>query len=223
VRLNFVKVESLEPVINYLQSTLNQHLANGENVLWMVSGGSAVKLAVTVAGLLRRDYLEKLTFTLVDERFGPVGHANSNWSALERAGLDLPGATLLPVLTGQSLKATQAGWSDKLSAALDAADYRLGLLGIGPDGHTSGILPHTSAVSATGTTYAYDGGQFERITTTFDAITRLDEAVVYAVGEAKRSVLERLKLDLPLTEQPAQILKSLPVTTIFNDQIGGQL
>ena len=38
---------------------------------------------------------------LTDERYGPVGHPDSNWSQLLQKGFDLPQAKLVPVLTGR--------------------------------------------------------------------------------------------------------------------------
>jgi 6-phosphogluconolactonase/glucosamine-6-phosphate isomerase/deaminase len=221
VPISFVKSASTEPVVTYLADVLTEHLTSGQPVLWLLSGGSAVPVAVAAAERLSPELLPWLTITLVDERYGPLGHKDSNWQALMSAGLP-PGAKLLPVLTGASLAATVASWSKELDQAISAASLRLGLFGVGPDGHTSGILPNSDAVSATGTVYAYEGGGYERITTTFETIKRLDEAVVYAIGESKRPVLERLNEDIPLAVQPAQILKQLPKTTIFNDQIGEQ-
>jgi hypothetical protein len=56
---------------------------------------------------------------------------------------------------------------------------------------------------------------------TAPAITRLDEAVVYAIGENKWPVLAQLaQSDLPLTDQPAQVLKRVRIVTIFNDHTG---
>ena len=43
-------------------------------------------------------------------------------------------------------------------------------------------------------------------------------AVVYAAGEVKWPVIDRLETDLPAAEQPAQILKLLSKLTIFTDR-----
>jgi 6-phosphogluconolactonase/glucosamine-6-phosphate isomerase/deaminase len=64
------------------------------------------------------------------------------------------------------------------------------------------------------------GPDYQRLTLTPQALARLDEAVVYARGNAKRKALENLSQDLPLAEQPAQILKRIPKVLIFNDVEG---
>ena len=70
---------------------------------------------------------------------------------------------------------------------------------------------------------------FSRITITPFAIKKLDEAVIWAQGEEKWEVIKNLKNDIParphegsgaggdITKQPAQILKKVPLLTIFTD------
>jgi 6-phosphogluconolactonase/glucosamine-6-phosphate isomerase/deaminase len=226
--LRFVKVEGPQPAAGYLSDTLARHLAKGERVLWLLSGGSAVPIAVEVARLAG------LVVSLIDERYGEPGHAESNWQALTESGLSLPGATLLPVLVaGASLTDTAARFGRTLEARLAAADYSLGLLGIGPDGHIAGILPHSPAVTAPGLAAAYDGRalppvtpggpQYQRVTMTPAALRQLDGAVLYVVGKSKWPILDALagpNNHQGLSEQPAQVLKQLHQVTVFNDHIG---
>lgn len=220
--LVFRKISDIQPVVDYIAQNLQRHLAAGEKVVWLLPGGSAIETAAAVSERLSGTDLQNLTVSLSDERYGPVGHADSNWQQLQTAGLSLPGAHLLPVLTGQDITLTAQAWQAGLQQALDVSDYRLAFLGIGPDGHTAGILPNSPAVAATDLVAVYDDGQYQRITTTPTALTRFDEAVVLARGEARREALQNLQADKPLAEQPAQLLKSLPRCIIFNDVIGEQ-
>lgn len=202
----------------YVAGLITAQLEARRSVLWLVSGGSCIEVAVAASKLLEGIDLSGLTVSLVDERYGSPGHADSNWHQLAQAGFHLPGATLHPVLTGDSLEATATAFDDFLAATFLTCEYRVGLLGIGPDGHTSGILPHTPAITAPGLAYAYDGGKYQRVTTTADALAKLNEAVVYATGEAKWPVLDRLETDLPPAEQPAQLLKQVHKLTVFTDR-----
>jgi 6-phosphogluconolactonase len=206
--------------VAHLASLLSKKLRDGQKVLWLVSGGSAIGVEVAVAQKLAGHDLSKLTVMLADERFGPVGHADSNWQQLHDAGFSLDGATLLPVLTGASMDVTVEQFATNLTKQFAAADYRLALLGLGPDGHTAGILPGTPSTSAPGWATAYHTAQFDRITMTAGAITKLDEVVMYAMGETKRVPLEDLHKNLLLDEQPAQAIKAVAKVTIFNDQLG---
>lgn len=180
-----------------------------------------MKIAVEVSRALKEHDLSGLTVTLADERFGEVGHADSNWQQLAAAGFSLPGATLIPVLTGDSLTETVERWSTQLAELFESCNYRLGLLGIGPDGHTSGILPGSVAVEAKEPAVAYEGGGYTRITTTPTILGKLDEAVVYAVGHSKVKALQDLQANLSDAQQPAQLLKRIQQITVYNDSKGG--
>jgi 6-phosphogluconolactonase len=219
----FYKVASADPVIKYITGLLSSRLQNGKKVLWLVPGGSNVRVAAEVSKHLSGLPLQNLIVTLTDERYGPAGHPDSNWLQLEQAGFALPGATMLPVLANENLDAAVAGFNKLLEENLDAADYRLGFFGMGADGHTAGILPHSPAASSPELAAGYDAGQYQRMTTTPAAIARLDEAVVYAAGQSKRQALDQLEEDVKVDDQPAQVLKRVPKLTIFNDQKGETL
>jgi len=216
----FKKITSTKPVIDYLVKILNSRLESGQKVFWLVTGGSAIAIAVEVSKQLDEKLLHNLTITLTDERYGIVGHRDSNWQQLKDNGFSLPTATLKPVLSGEPMPETTANFAKMLKAMFREADFSLGLFGIGPDGHTAGILPGSSAVNEKSLAHGYDGGIYQRITMTVPAIAKLDEAVVYVVGEPKWAVLDQLERDLPLSKQPAQILKQVPKLTIFNDYKG---
>lgn len=221
--MKFQNISSPKPVVDYLVNTLIAKLTAGQHVLWLVPGGSAITIAAQVTEHLRHQTLplNHLAVTLTDERYGPVGHPDSNWLQLQQAGFELPGSHLLPVLANTSLEATTQAFADTLATELDRANYRLGLFGIGPDGHTAGILPHAPATTATSLAAGYNGGKFQRITITAPAIARLDEAVVYAAGQAKWPILHQLATEnLTLDQQPAVALKQIPAVTIFHDYQG---
>ena len=218
--IKFQKLVKPEQITRQLVETIKSRLDVG-TVLWLVSGGSAIQIAVAVSnGLAGRD-LSKLTVTLADERYGKPGHADSNWQQLLEAGFSLPGATLVPVLTGADMETTTEEWRGHLTHLLNVSKYRIGLLGIGPDGHTSGILPSSGAITSHDLVTSYDGGGYQRITTTPAGLRRLDEAVVYAVGESKRTALQNLQKSMSISEQPAQLLKLISKVTVYNDEIGG--
>ena len=219
----FQKVQSPEPAVHYLAQELNQALNAGKKVFWLVPGGSAAQVAVAVSQVLSVDNLSNLTVTLTDERYGLVGHANANWGQLLTAGFSPAGATLLPVLTGRSIAEETTIFAQNLQKLFDQSDYKVGLFGLGTDGHTAGILPGSPAVASHSLAMSYQAAPFQRITMTPAAIVRLDEAVVYAVGVEKQQALKQLAQTLPITQQPAQALKAVSRLTIFNDQQGEKL
>jgi 6-phosphogluconolactonase/glucosamine-6-phosphate isomerase/deaminase len=216
--MRFVSITDPQPVVDYLINALASHLDKGESVLWLIPGGSALTVAAAVSRQLQGRDLSKLHVTLTDERYGAVGHPDSNWQQLSEAGFQVPGASVYPVLSGTDRAGTTAAFADYMERQLQTIDFKLGLFGIGPDGHTAGVLPNSPAVSDSRLAATYDAGNYQRITLTPPAISRLDEAVVYAMGADKKPALEALQTSVPLAEQPAQVLKQVPKLTIFTDQ-----
>ena len=202
-------------------SILNQ-LSSGKSVLFFVTGGSGIEVGVKVSKILEKESLENLTVTLTDERYGPVGHKDSNWQQLLDKGFDLPGAKLVPVLTGVDTKTTTQKFNQALNRELTKDSYKIGLFGIGADGHTAGILPGSGAVNSPDLAYNYQTPQFERITITPRAIMELDQAIVYAKGKEKWKTLGELQTDQDINIQPAQILKTVPLLTMFTDYKNNQ-
>ena len=212
----FIQVSSTDQVITNCVVLLRRHLEQGDRVLWLVSGGSVIPIAAVVAQQLTGIPLAKLTVSLTDERPGPVGHADSNWLGLKQAGFQLPGATLHPILTGVTTYVDSANYSSFLDQALDRADYRFALFGIGPDGHTAGIpARYPSPFHEPAMYYQADG--FERISITPGGLGRLDEAAVYMAGENKREAFNRFQANLPPQEQSAQYLKVIPKLTVYSE------
>lgn len=221
--LELKKINDKATVADYLAETISRTLKNGQRVLWLVAGGSAMNVAVEAAQkMTAADNLENLSISLTDERYGDVGHADSNWRQLEEKGFNLPGARMLPVLDGKDIDETASHYSNLLNSALDASDYSLALAGMGPDGHIFGIKPHSPSVDSHDDVAAYNWDDFSRLTPTLRLLKRLDEVVIYAVGKEKHPQLDMLNKDIPAQDQPAQQLKQLKKVIIFNDYKGEQ-
>ncbi len=205
-----------------LLERLVAELETGDTVLWLVPGGSNIPLVADVSRQIPAELTKNLLITLTDERYGNVGHANSNVIQLQTAGFDAKLGKFLPVLQPElTLEQTTDVFAETLQDLFTAADIIIGQFGMGPDGHIAGILPETTAVENPELAAGYKTETFTRITMTPEAIKHVDCAFVYAFGDAKREALDNLKTrDLSLTEQPAQILKQLPEVYVYNDQIG---
>lgn len=213
-------ITTTEPAVpaQYLAEKILAKLKNGKKVLWFITGGSSIPVQILAGNIIAKHPHQNLTVTLSDERFGEVGHKDSNWQKTMDGGFNLPQAKLIPVLTGDTRDNTVAHWNTALKEELASADYKIGLIGIGPDGHVSGILPRTEAVEAQEMAHGYTTDNFERITTTPTAITKLDEVATFIQGEAKWPVVKDLdEKEIALSDQPAQILKQVPEFTIFTD------
>lgn len=199
-----------------LADSIRRELLAGHHVLWFLSGGSSLTIATLAAAELRDIDHQRLHITLTDERYGPVGHEDENWHQLLLSGFELPGAELYRPLTGDSLEDTVAHFNRWLETALAQADYRIGIFGIGPDGHTAGIKPHSPAILSDHLVEGYQAEDFTRLTITPLVITQCDEIVIQASGDDKEAILRQwLTADLPFGEQPAQALKTVTSAALY--------
>lgn len=217
MNLNIKTTKDKDEIAEFVSSSINEKLKQGERVLWFVSGGSSISVEVKIAEKIDSNFSNKLVVILGDERFGPLGHLESNWEQLIDAGFDIKGASMIPILKGKDMRKTTEEIKMILKDELKRADYKIGFFGVGIDMHTSGILPHTDAVKSDDLVCTYETDLYDRITITFKTIQMLDEAVLYAMGEVKWGAIESLKNDLPIDSAPVQILKRVSKLTIFTD------
>jgi len=220
--LNLKTTNNPEDAASFVASVILNQLKSGKNVLFFATGGSSVYVGAKITRILKespdKSLMKNLVVTLTDERYGPVGHSDSNWQQLLDKGFDLPQAKLIPVLTGDDKEVTIKNFNKILNEELTIEVYKIGLFGVGKDGHTAGILPESVAIGSRDLACIYDTQAFSRITITPKTIERLDEAVVWAQGKDKWPVVESLlKENISITKQPAQILKKVPLLTIFSD------
>ena len=217
----FKTTTNIEDAAGFVASSVLNQLKLGKKVLLFLTGGSSISVGVKIADILKEqsaeNLLQNLVVTLTDERYGPTDSPDSNWHQLLEKGFNLPGVKLLPILNGEDKNTTVEKFNAKLNEEFTKAEYKIGLFGIGRDGHTAGILPESLAVSAETLAFGYDTATFSRITITFNAIEKLDEAIVWAQGKDKWKVLEELQTEINFIKQPAQVLKKVSLLTIFSD------
>jgi 6-phosphogluconolactonase/glucosamine-6-phosphate isomerase/deaminase len=63
----------------------------------------------------------------------------------------------------------------------------------------------------------YEHEPYQRLTTTFRALRQLHEIALVAYGQAKWPQLTKLIQSVSPIEQPAQIIKDIPLVTIYTD------
>lgn len=222
--LKFIKIAGTKQAAEIIADRLFKELDAGKRVLWLLSGGSNITIQVEAITRIPENLQPNLTIMFNDERFGPPGHKDSNFEQLIDAGFDAGDAKLIPTLTAAdtTLEAAAVRYGTELEGALNNSDSVITELGIGPDGHISGILPHTPAVVATGTIIGYRTDQFDRITMTFESLKRSTAIYTFVFGAGKLDQLTKLHDQaLPLDVQPAQFLKTAAESYVYNDQIGG--
>ncbi|MDD5721565.1 MAG: 6-phosphogluconolactonase [Candidatus Pacebacteria bacterium] len=228
MNINLKMTTKVEEAAGFMADSILSQLKTGRQVLFFVTGGSSIAVGAKVSELLRnspeRNLIKNITVMMTDERYGPLDHPDSNWYQQMQKGFSLPGAKLIPILDGSDRASTTLKFNANLSRELmddKEKRYKIGLFGIGADGHTSGILPGSEAVNSEDLAYGYDTPTFSRVTITPKVIEKLDEVVVWVQGKEKWGVVkDLLEKDIEILKQPAQILKKVPILTIFSDYDG---
>ncbi len=227
VGMQFIKSTDSSPGSRVVLERLRAELHAGKNVLWLMCGGSNIADEASILkDLLADTDASRLHVMLMDERFGPVGHSDSNWQQLVDVGCNFKAVQITPVLTEteQTLAETVAAYEVQVARAMDKADVIIGYFGMGVDGHTAGILPNTpAALETTQLVAGYESPPFVRITMTRPALLRIAAAYVFAFGDAKIEALNRLHANAePFESIPAKLFRELPEAYIYNDQIGDE-
>jgi 6-phosphogluconolactonase len=178
-----------------------------------LSGGSTpVKLYKELSGTdLKWD---KTHIFIVDERFVPFDHSDSNYRMINEtllSNINIPKHNIhpVPIEKGSSDESARSYEGDLLSffnlSSGGIPVFDLVLLGLGDDGHTASLFPGSSAltekdhlaVSAT----SPDKSRHERITITFPVINSSRNVVFLVTGSNKaevvKDVLENETSNLP--------------------------
>jgi 6-phosphogluconolactonase/glucosamine-6-phosphate isomerase/deaminase/uncharacterized membrane protein YphA (DoxX/SURF4 family) len=224
----FVKANEAEEAIEEVTDRLLSFLEKDKRVLWLVCGGSNIPTEAEImkrlhGELIRRNLanaLSLLTVMLTDERYGPVGHRDSNWQQLTEHGFFSYPIRAVPTLQGLSLNDTVIAYGTDLKHGIAEADAVIAIFGVGADGHIAGILPNSAATEVKGFAAGYEAGQYVRITATFEALRHVHYAYAFVFGAAKRgAVADLVARQLPLKDQPAQIVKEMQHAYLYTDQV----
>lgn len=210
-----------DEIIQAIARGMDRALGNNLKVLWLLSGGSNIGIEIEAFKQLTHAMPQNLRMSMIDERFLPTDHLDSNWGQLLKKGLSVKRATLVPPITDTNMSLAEAAnsFAARLEESLAWADVVIGQFGIGADGHTAGILPGTAGVGEDKKlVIGYEGPDFRRLTTTPALFARLDLAMGVALGQNKKLILERMSTDISADEQPAQLLLKTKELIIYTDQ-----
>jgi 6-phosphogluconolactonase len=145
---------------------------------------------------LHPDYsLENWHFYQVDERFVPRDHPDSNVRLLQEltAGR-IVNMTAFPVLESGTAEGA-AVYKKCLKPDENGFLFDCTILGVGPDGHTASLFPHSPALDADSLTLDTSTEFFavsERMTLGFAAIARSRKILVLLTGSEKKLIYEQL-------------------------------
>ncbi|HUH63805.1 MAG TPA: 6-phosphogluconolactonase [Terracidiphilus sp.] len=172
-----------------------------------ISGGSTPKAAFALMADLQQPWRaqmpwDKLELYWVDERCVPPDHADSNYRMTRQALLDhvpIPAAQVHRMEGELDPDAAAARYESELRNGfrLEGAEtprFDLIQLGMGPDGHTASLFPHTAAIHEMGrlvtANHVPQQKDSWRITLTWPVINQ-GASVFFLIGGAEKA--ERLK------------------------------
>lgn len=206
-------------------------LAQRERAQIALSGGST---PAETYRLLGRQHLawERVDVLLGDERWVPADDPASNARLLsETLLLEAPGrnACFHPVPTGETTPSLGAAAFADLLGQLCPGDppvFDLILLGLGDDGHTASLFPHTAATEDRGQSVTVGIGKgLERISLTAPVLSAARQVVFLVSGLGKRQALARLlDAEEPAERTPARLVQPhSPVLVLADRAAAGEL
>lgn len=215
-----------------------RHISNPKTALFL-SGGRTPKDLYTL--MASEKSVIAGSVGMIDERFGEILHPASNERMLQESGLldyfikqEIP---FHPILQQKlSLAETALQYNQTLEAEFYSFKQRIGILGIGLDGHTAGIPARSDAIALSDESIyttealvtAYDdtkGMYGKRVTLTFSALRQMSYSIVLVFGRDKEAALREMIMEGPLETVPARIFnedgmrsKTIVITDILIDE-----
>ncbi len=156
---------------------------------------------------------ERVELFFTDERCVPPDHADSNWGMVRETLLDrlpTPPAAVHRIRGEIEPEAAAIEYGRMLKARFGEGGLDLAILGMGEDGHTASLFPHTAALAATHhrclANYVQRLSAW-RITMTAPFLNRSLQVLVLVTGAAKAPRLRQV-LDGPAEPQrlPIQLI-----------------
>jgi len=213
-----------------------------KNSVLYLSGGRMQRLYELFA---KEETIIPGAVALIDERFGEPMHETSNEKMITETKFiryltfrDIP---FYPILkSGKSREEVAAAYDEKVRSLQATFRRHIGIIGIGPDGHTSSIIPNRSG-STDGKVKGFHNPWFdadrqhlfisevndqdshykERVGMTFLGLSMLDTLIILAFGDSKQPMFELMFSDGSEEDIPARFFKRPDIakkTLLITDQ-----
>jgi 6-phosphogluconolactonase len=180
-----------------LAERLGRAASNDTSSALMLAGGTTPGPAFGLVAARPPPTAAGLYILYSDERYVPSDSDASNYhlSAPLLKALALPAAQVLRVQTELSLEAAAQAYEERLRGLVgEKIPVRLGLLGLGADGHTASLFKPADLAAARGrlaiSVLRPDGR--EAVSVTPDWLAQVEEILFVVAGGDKRAALTRL-------------------------------
>ena len=189
--------EAAERIVALAAEKIDSH----DEFSMVLSGGSTPKtLYELLAGEEYRDLIEwtKVKIFFGDERCVPPDHKDSNYNMARIALLSevpIPGDNVYRMRGEIDPNQAAIEYGQMLKENFADAGPDLVLLGMGDDGHTASLFPHSQALNETKhrcTANFVEKFNTWRITMTAPFLNRAGEIIIMVSGAAKTSVLKQV-------------------------------
>lgn len=199
-----------------LAKDLMYGIIDNKTVMYL-SGGSTPKVLYT--RFADDGILQVGAVGVVDERYGKPNHETSNQLMFKQTGLleylKIRRIPFYSILNGKSREKTAESYDQKIRELHAVFPKSVAIMGIGTDGHTSGIAPNRkdfknpifdlSQKNLLVSEFNDEEGIFkERVTTTFLGLSMFDFMIILVFGEDKKEALELMFSDGKEEEIPAR-------------------
>ncbi len=161
-----------------------------------LSGGSTPK---AIYQRLASDYKSAIDWSKVhlfwsDERGVGPDHPDSNYRMAMESGLKtlpIPFSQIHRMKGETDLHRAASDYEDLIRRLLSPALFDLVMLGIGEDGHTASLFPHTPAIQEQNRWVAANPvpQKGNRLTLTFPCINQSAHTAIYALGASKQAII----------------------------------
>jgi 6-phosphogluconolactonase/glucosamine-6-phosphate isomerase/deaminase len=232
--MEVVELENEEEAADRAGEELNSIFSKneGKHILFISSGGSSLKLVDTI----QKEYINPfLTVAMTDERYSEDSSINNFAQLIETefAGIATKqGVKWIDTrVQGRTLQELARDFESELRTWKESNPDGIIVMtqGMGPDGHTCGIMPYPENRESFATLFedserwvrGYDArnkNEFsERITITLPFLREMVHySIVYIVGEEKRAAFEKVELEKgELYITPARIMSQMKQVTIY--------
>lgn len=166
-----------------------------------LSGGSTPKeilKLLTSEKYSHRVQWNKILFFFGDERSVPPDHPDSNYKmAMDCAlkALNIPSQHIFRMVAETAAETNAQAYAKLIEEKVPNGQFDLITLGMGDDGHTASLFPHTEALKITNTLVTPNWvpqKKTSRMTFTYSCINQAHNICFFVLGKSKAAILKKV-------------------------------